>query len=899
MLEQFLIGINLMLTVENVMFAFLGVAVGIFVGAIPGLTVTMATALMVPLTFAMEPVPAIAMLLGVYKGGMFGGSISAILINTPGTPAASATALDGFPLAKKGQAVKAMKMGLYASVMADTSTDLILILVAPPLARVALKFGPPELFSLVLFSLTIIAAVSGRSLLKGLAAGTLGLLFTTVGMDPVTGLSRYDFGYVAVMKGVGLIPMLIGIFAISEILVRVENALKEKVDTLALRYSSRPEDNTITWREMRGSLRTIVRGIWLGTFLGAIPGLGSTITAFLNYGMAKRASKHPDSFGQGELEGVAAAESGNSAVCGATLIPLLSLGIPGDIVTAVLLGAFMIQGIAPGPTMFMQHANVIYALFVGLMVCNLANLIIGRLGLGSGEIRVQGARRSPLPRHPRHLFRGHLLGGKQPLRRGSHVLLRYSRLRDEEVRLPARTAAHRIRARPHARKLPEAGDHHGGRKRLHLLHPPGVPPLRGTHRRVGGGDRPKRLQEATSRRNLPGRRAIGRGSPQPPPHRRSRSFTRDLRPARPPPVLSSTRPSRTRRRRDSSFAFPLRLRYTPPPSPGTGTGTSHALEPIRDDSDTMKNPLQAAPSSDERTKPSGMVYVKLLLTAVFWGGTFIAARVLARDVPPFSAAFLRFAIACLFLIPLTLKHEGRLPPLKRAQVLPVVLLGMTGVFAYNAFFFTGLKLVPAGRSALIIANNPVFISLFSALIFKERLTPVKMFGIMISVAGAIIVVSRGDVHMLVQGGIGRGDLLIFGCVASWVTYSLIAKAAMKDLSPLVSVCYSTVAGTALLSVPAVAEGLPGRISALGLAQWGGVAYLAVFGTVLSFIWYFQGIQRIGPMKASLFINFVPVSAVTMAYFILGEPLTVSLLVGAVFVVCGVFLTTTGFNVKSG
>jgi len=380
-MEQFLIGLKLMLTWHNVMFALLGVAVGIFVGSIPGLTVTMATALMVPLTFQMDPIPAIAMLLGVYKGGMFGGSISAILINAPGTPAASATVLDGFPMTQKGQALKALKMALYASVTADTLSDVVLILVAPPLARLALRFGPPEIFSLVLFSLTIIAAVSGRSLIKGLLAATLGVLFATVGMDPVAGTSRFTFGYVEMLKGIGLLPMLIGLFAVSEVLIRVEAEVMEGIKGLFIKDSDRPEDRRVSWAEFRRCLRTILRGTALGTFLGAIPGIGSTITAFLNYGMAQRASKHPERFGQGELEGVAAAESGNSAVCGATLIPLLSLGIPGDIVTAVLLGAFMIQGIAPGPTMFQEHGRVIYALFVGLMVCNLGNLLIGSLSL--------------------------------------------------------------------------------------------------------------------------------------------------------------------------------------------------------------------------------------------------------------------------------------------------------------------------------------------------------------------------------------------------------------------------------------------------------------------------------------------------------------------------------------
>jgi putative tricarboxylic transport membrane protein len=377
MLEQFLTGLQLMLQWQNILFALGGVTIGIMVGAIPGLTVTMAIAIMVPITFKMSAIPAIAMLLGIYKGGMYGGSIAAILVNTPGTPAASATVLDGYPMAQKGQAVKALKISKYASVMADTLTDMVLIFVAPPLAAVALEFGPAEVFSLVLFALTIIAAVSGESLLKGLVVAALGLLFATVGMDPVTGLSRFSFGYVDMLKGVGLIPMLIGLFAISEILVKVEKSVADKLNAASFRQSDRPEDNRVSWKEFKGCLKTIFRGAALGTGLGAIPGLGSTITAFLNYGMAKRASKHPERFGHGELEGVAAAEAGNSAVVGATLIPLLSMGIPGDIVTAVLLGAFMIQGIAPGPTMFTDNIDVIYALFIGMMICNVGNFVIG------------------------------------------------------------------------------------------------------------------------------------------------------------------------------------------------------------------------------------------------------------------------------------------------------------------------------------------------------------------------------------------------------------------------------------------------------------------------------------------------------------------------------------------
>ncbi len=379
MFEQILAAAALMLTVKNVLFTALGVATGIVIGAIPGMTATMAIALLVPLTFTMEPIPAIAMLIGVYKGGMFGGSISAILINTPGTPAASATSLDGYPMAKQGKAMKALKMALYASVAGNFITDIILIVIAPPLAYAALKLGPPEIFSLILFSLTIIAAVSGKSLLRGLAAAGLGLLFATVGIDPVAGSARFSFGTMEMLKGVGLLPMLIGLFAISEILVQVTQKENLKGKQAFIQYSPLPEDNNVSWKEMRENLPVIFRGAGLGAFIGAIPGLGSTITAFLNYGMTKKSSKHPERFGKGALEGVAAAESGNSAVCGAALIPLLALGIPGDIVTAVLLGAFLIQGITPGPMIFQEHGQIVYALFVGLFVGSFLNLFLGRL----------------------------------------------------------------------------------------------------------------------------------------------------------------------------------------------------------------------------------------------------------------------------------------------------------------------------------------------------------------------------------------------------------------------------------------------------------------------------------------------------------------------------------------
>jgi len=286
-----------------------------------------------------------------------------------------------------------------------------------------------------------------------------------------------------------------------------------------------------------------------------------------------------------------------------------------------------------------------------------------------------------------------------------------------------------------------------------------------------------------------------------------------------------------------------------------------------------------------------LVYVKLFLTAIFWGGTFIAGRILADNVGPFSAAFLRFLVASVCLIPLTWQMEGRLPKVPRDKIVPVILLGLTGVFSYNVLFFKGLQLIDAGRAAIIIANNPIFITIFSALIFKETLTPVKTAGVLLSVTGAIVVISRGDLSIILSGGIGWGEIFIFGCVASWVAYSLIGKTVMSRLSPLASVSYSAAIGAAFLLGPALAEGLAVDLGRYQIKDWMSILYLGVFGTVLGFVWYYQGIQRIGPMKASLFINFVPISAIIMAYFILHEPITPSLAIGTLLVCNGVYLTT--------
>ncbi|RLA90809.1 MAG: EamA family transporter [Deltaproteobacteria bacterium] len=286
----------------------------------------------------------------------------------------------------------------------------------------------------------------------------------------------------------------------------------------------------------------------------------------------------------------------------------------------------------------------------------------------------------------------------------------------------------------------------------------------------------------------------------------------------------------------------------------------------------------------------GFIYLKLVLTAFFWGGTFIAGRITAQDVDPFSASFLRFAIASIFLILITFKAEGRLPKIEKKQIIPVFLLGMTGVFAYNIFFFKGLKIINAGRAAIIVACNPIFIAIFSSYFFKERLNLLKIIGIIISLIGTWIVITRGNLNEVLHGSLGLGEIYIFCCVFSWVAFSLIGKAVMVDISPLVAVSYSSIVGALALFPSACFEGIIKNFFSYSRIAWLSIFYLGVFGTVIGFIWYYQGIKFIGPTKASIFINFVPISAILLAFLILSEPITLSLLVGTILVSLGVYLT---------
>lgn len=355
----------------------LGVVLGIVFGALPGLTATMGLALIVPLTFGIPPVVAFSALLGVYIGAVYAGSITATLIGTPGTAAAAATLMEGPALTKKGESKKALTMTTVASFIGGTFSSIVLILISPQLAKVALSFGPPEYFALALFGISIVAGVSGNSLLKGVIAGLMGLFIATIGMDPITGTTRFTFDIPDLLNGVDVIPALVGLFAISEILTRLEKKGENVVDSIKTSVVG------LKVSEISRNWFNLLRSSSIGTFIGIIPATGSGVAAFVAYNEAKRVTKEPEKYGEGNIDGLASTESANSAVTGGALVPLLTLGIPGDVITAVLLGALMIQGYSPGPTLFTEDTSLIYGIFTALIIANIFMLIVG---LGAAKL---------------------------------------------------------------------------------------------------------------------------------------------------------------------------------------------------------------------------------------------------------------------------------------------------------------------------------------------------------------------------------------------------------------------------------------------------------------------------------------------------------------------------------
>lgn len=359
---------------KALLMVFLGVTGGIMIGALPGLTATMGIALLVPFTFGLPINQGMGMLLGIFSGAIYGGSISAILIRTPGTPAAAATLLDGYPLARKGEAGRALNMSVFSSFIGGFTGALIMTFLSPQISKVALKFGSPEYFALAIFGLSIIISVSGNSVIKGIMAGFFGLLISTIGFDPISGYPRFTYGFMGLLDGPAFIPTLIGLFAFSEVFNGIETIIKQgKVVNKINSFLPKLKDIKLSWK-------VIAKSSIIGAFIGTIPGAGSDIAAFVGYSEAKRTSKYPEKFGTGVIEGVAAAESANNACTGGAMIPMLSLGVPGDAVTAILLGAFVIQGLQPGPLLYRDHMDVVYSVFAAMMIANVVMFIMGTLG---------------------------------------------------------------------------------------------------------------------------------------------------------------------------------------------------------------------------------------------------------------------------------------------------------------------------------------------------------------------------------------------------------------------------------------------------------------------------------------------------------------------------------------
>ncbi|GEK50290.1 tripartite tricarboxylate transporter permease [Vreelandella venusta] len=350
---------------------------GIVAAAIPGFTITMAIVLTLPLTFAMPPMQGIAVMLAVYVGGLSGGLFSAALLGIPGTPSSVATTFDAFPMARQGNPGKALSLGLFASFVGSIISIAVLIVAAPPLALLAVKLGPWEYFALIIFALTVIASLVGDSLLRGLIAGLIGISIATIGPDPLMGRERFTFGYEILTAGIPFLVVLIGMYAMSQLLSELENKGGNNHSSGALISGDMRPHLWQTVKDITLKPINVIRSSLLGVFIGAVPGAGSSISNLLAYDQAKRASKHPETFGKGEPQGVVASESGNSSTVGGSMIPLIALGIPGSPADAVLMAAIMVHGISIGPRLILDHPDLVYSMFIAMAIASVFMLLIG------------------------------------------------------------------------------------------------------------------------------------------------------------------------------------------------------------------------------------------------------------------------------------------------------------------------------------------------------------------------------------------------------------------------------------------------------------------------------------------------------------------------------------------
>lgn len=354
-----------------------GTILGVVVGALPGISGSTTTALLLPITVTMDPIAAISFLGAIYCAANYGGSITAILVNAPGDPSASATAFDGYPMAKKGEAGRALGMSTIASTIGGIASVFVLIVAAPLLAKVAYNFGPPEYFALAIFGLSMLAALGGDGAIKNLIAGAFGVLLATVGMDLTTGAERFTFGIYELSDGIGFIPVLTGLFAITELLVQASQ-LRVVQDHIALNVVKLP-----SLADFRKCAKAIGLSSAIGTFIGILPALGATTAALIAYNETRRWSKHKAEFGHGAIEGVAGPEAANNAAVGGAMVPTLALGIPGSTTTAIILAGLLIQGVRPGPHLFNEQPTLLYAVFASMLA---ANLLYMALGLGAAKL---------------------------------------------------------------------------------------------------------------------------------------------------------------------------------------------------------------------------------------------------------------------------------------------------------------------------------------------------------------------------------------------------------------------------------------------------------------------------------------------------------------------------------
>ena len=376
MIEHILSGLAAVATLEHAVFMVIGTIVGILAGAIPGLSSTLAISLLVPVTFVMDPLPALAMLAGIYNGGMYGGSISSTLFNVPGAASAAVTAFDGHPMTLQGRSARALQLGVLSSFVGGTISVVALVLLAAPLAKVVLMFGPAEYFWVAVFGISIVVSLSSEGMVKGLLAGLLGLLAAQVGMDPATAVPRFDFGSVYMSGGFQLTAVLLGMFSIPSAISLLEKktaaheelAAEEKEETVRLFSCFRPH-----WA-------AYIRSAIIGVVVGIIPAAGGNIASFIAYDTTKKLSKHPETFGKGEPEGIISSEAANNAVTGGSFVPLLTMGIPGSPAAAAIMGAFMVQGLVLGPQLFATNSNLVYGLMWSMLFTNVIMLFAGFYG---------------------------------------------------------------------------------------------------------------------------------------------------------------------------------------------------------------------------------------------------------------------------------------------------------------------------------------------------------------------------------------------------------------------------------------------------------------------------------------------------------------------------------------